>query len=79
MSLASALSDRPLSRDSLFLGEVGLGGEIRPVVRAGVRLKETARLGFKTLVASRYQEVDAPAGIEILRVGGLDEVLKELT
>lgn len=79
LSLASALTDRPLDRDCVFLGEVGLGGEVRPVPRPMSRLKEAARLGFSTVVMSRYQDQEGPSGIRILRVGRLSEALKELT
>ncbi len=79
MSLASSLDDRPLPRDWVFVGEVGLNGEIRPVPRASARIREAARLGFSVAVMSRYQDLEAPAGIETLKVAGLGEALKELT
>jgi Predicted ATP-dependent serine protease len=80
VSLASSLGDRPLPRDlGFFIGEVGLGGEVRPVPRILSRLKEAARLGFATVVTSRYQDQERPPGIEILKVGRLSEALKELT
>ncbi len=79
VSLASSLSDRALPRDWIFIGEVGLGGEVRPVPRIQSRLKEAARLGFATVVTSRYQDQEAPPGIEVLKVGRLGEALKELT
>ncbi len=79
VSLASSLSDCPLPRDWVFIGEVGLGGEVRPVPRILSRLKEAARLGFATVVTSRYQDQEAPPGINILKVGRLSEALKELT
>ena len=78
MSLASSLVDRSLPRNRVFIGEVGLGGEVRPVPHVPSRLKEISRLGFSTVVMSRYQAQEAPDGIEILRVGRLSEALKEL-
>lgn len=36
--------------DTLFLGEVGLSGEVRPVHRTLDRLREAARLGFRRAV-----------------------------
>ena len=78
MSLASSLVDRSLPRNRVFIGEVGLGGEVRPVPHVPARLKEISRLGFSTVVMSRYQAQEAPDGIEILRVGRLSEALKEL-
>lgn len=79
MSLASSLVDRSLPRNRVFIGEVGLGGEVRPVPHVSSRLKEISRLGFSTVVMSRYQAQETPGEIEILRVGRLSEALKELS
>jgi DNA repair protein RadA/Sms len=45
-ALASSVHDRPLPHDSMFLGEVGLGGEVRPVSQVERRLAEGARMGL---------------------------------
>ena len=47
-ALVSALSERPIPSEAVVLGEVALSGEIRPVAHAGLRLKESAKLGFDT-------------------------------
>lgn len=47
-ALVSAMADRPLPDRSVWLGEVSLAGEIRPVAHAGLRLREAAKLGFAT-------------------------------
>lgn len=46
-ALVSALADRPLPDRSVWLGEVSLAGEIRPVAHGGLRLREAAKLGFE--------------------------------
>lgn len=46
-AVASALRDTTIDSDALFVGEVGLGGEIRPVHQLERRLTEAGRLGFK--------------------------------
>ncbi len=51
-AVASSRQDRPLPRGSVFLGEVSLTGEVRPVSRLEDRLQEASRLGFKTAVIS---------------------------
>jgi len=48
-ALVSALGDKPLLRDAVWFGEVSLAGEIRPVAHAGVRQRESAKLGFGTV------------------------------
>lgn len=47
-ALASSIYDRALPRDAVFLGEVGLGGEIRPVSQTERRLAEAAKMGMTT-------------------------------
>jgi DNA repair protein RadA/Sms len=51
-ALISSVTDRPLASDTVFLGEVGLGGEVRPVVAADRRLAEAERLGFRRAFVS---------------------------
>lgn len=46
MALTSALFDKPLPDDAIFLGEIGLSGELRPVRHAELRCQEARRLGF---------------------------------
>lgn len=46
-AVASALRDETIDSDAIFVGEVGLGGEIRPVHQLERRLSEAGRLGFK--------------------------------
>ncbi len=47
-ALVSALSERPVPQGAVVLGEIALSGEIRPVAHAGLRLKESAKLGFES-------------------------------
>jgi len=46
-ALVSAMSERPVPRDGVVLGEIALSGEVRPVAHAALRLKEAAKLGFE--------------------------------
>ncbi|MET0270583.1 MAG: DNA repair protein RadA [Sphingomonas sp.] len=45
-ALVSALSERPVPPETVAFGEVALSGELRTVAHAGLRLKESAKLGF---------------------------------
>ncbi|HZG07918.1 MAG TPA: DNA repair protein RadA [Allosphingosinicella sp.] len=46
-ALVSALSERPVPAEAVAFGEVALSGELRPVAHGGLRLKESAKLGFE--------------------------------
>src|SRR6478735_1894518 len=50
-ALVSSLSGSPLPPDTVYFGEMGLSGAIRPVAQAQARFKEAAKLGFSAAVA----------------------------
>lgn len=54
LALISSLKDVPIRDDVLAFGEIGLGGEIRSVNHCEQRIKEAARLGFKTCIIPRH-------------------------
>ena len=60
LALASSLRDKSVPRDLVAIGEVGLLGELRPVPGLDRRLREAARLGFKTAVVPRSRHGAAP-------------------
>jgi len=45
-ALVSALLDKPVPTGTIAFGEIALSGEVRPAAHAGLRLKESAKLGF---------------------------------
>ena len=77
-AIASALRNVPLQAGTCWLGEVGLAGEVRPVTRIDLRLKEAARLGFHTAVVSSREQVKFD-GIKIVRVSHIGGALSGLT
>lgn len=50
MSVTSSLRGRPIDPDTVFIGEVGLGGEVRSVPRIESRIKEAIHMGFKRCI-----------------------------
>ena len=78
--LAAVVSRRrgvPVPPGVVFIGEVGLSGEVRPVHQAGVRLREAARLGYERAVmnpgGTRAQE--RPPEIELVAAKTLSDAL----
>ena len=67
LAVVSASEGVPLPEDAVAVGEVGLGGEVRPVGRIEHRLTEAARLGFKLAVVPRG--TPAVPGIRTIEVG----------
>lgn len=50
LAIASSYCGEPLSADTVVVGEVGLGGEIRAVPRGESRLKEVRNMGFSRCI-----------------------------
>ena len=59
-ALVSSVNDVPCRADTLFVGEVGLGGEVRPVPGTERRLAEAERLGFRRAIVSARGSQQAP-------------------
>ncbi|HEY7903506.1 MAG TPA: DNA repair protein RadA [Casimicrobiaceae bacterium] len=76
MAVVSSLKNKPLSDKSLVFGEVGLAGEIRPVQRGQDRIREAAKLGFRTaIVPAANRPKQAIEGIRIVAVERIGEAL----
>ncbi|MBN1594791.1 DNA repair protein RadA [candidate division FCPU426 bacterium] len=77
---ASSVKDKPLAADVALIGEVGLGGEIRPVTQPKRRCQEAAQLGFTLclLPARDLEKVGQVRGMECLGVGSVQEALARL-
>jgi DNA repair protein RadA/Sms len=52
LAVASSRLERPLKKNTALSGEVGLGGEIRPVAGMDRRLAESGNLGFSNLACA---------------------------
>ena len=80
LSLFSGLCDRVLPEDLAVFGEIGLGGELRAVSRASERVRECARLGFKTCIVpkaslSSLDKRDC-SGIRVIGASNLSQLFK---
>ncbi len=54
LALISSLKDIPIRDDTLVIGEIGLGGELRTVSYCEQRIKEAERLGFKRCIIPKH-------------------------
>jgi len=75
-ALVSSVHDRPAPADALFLGEVGLGGEVRPVSGLERRLAEAERQGFTRVFLSARSRV--AAGLQVVAIEHVGELARRL-
>ena len=73
MAIISSLKNKRIP-DTLVIGEVGLGGEIRPVSFLEKRVREGINLGFRRFIIPKEGEkMKNFSGIEIIKAGNLRE------
>ncbi len=80
-AIASALKNVPLISGTCWLGEVGLAGEVRPVTRISLRLREAERLGFSSVIISSKEKLEHENSFafkKIIRASHIDEALAPL-
>ncbi len=79
LAVLSSLQSRPLSRELVAFGEVGLSGEIRPVPSGQERIVEAAKHGFTRAIVPRANAPKrAPDGMEVVAVDKLADALEAL-
>ncbi len=72
-ALISALINKPIDPSYVFFGEIGLGGEIRPVHQTDARLKEAEKLGFAKALCAYKKNIESALALTRL------ELLKDLS
>lgn len=76
-AIASSLKNKALSSNVVIFGEIGLSGEIRPVMNGQERLKEAQKHGFaKAIIPKANHPKKNISDIEIIAVDTLQEALQ---
>ena len=78
-ALASSVYDRPLPSDAVFVGEVGLGGEVRPVSQLDRRVAEASNMGMtRVYVAERAVPKRLPRDAQVIGVRTVSDLFQRL-
>lgn len=78
IAIASSLQEKQLHSKTLIFGEVGLGGEVRPVVRGQERIQEAIKLGFKRIILPRKNLPKKTIhSVELIPVDNIKNALNE--
>jgi DNA repair protein RadA/Sms len=82
MAIGSSFCNRPIDAETVVLGEVGLGGEVRGVPRIENRIREAIHMGFRRcLLPKRNLKGLAPdlaQKISLIGVEVVEEAIREL-
>ncbi|OQX53198.1 MAG: DNA repair protein RadA [Candidatus Aminicenantes bacterium 4484_214] len=80
LAVVSSVKNRALPPEVAVFGEIGLSGEIRSVTQPGLRIKEAASLGFKTIILPQGNKnaltQEKRAGIELIGVKDVRQAIK---
>ena len=76
-AIASSMRDTPVRADTVLIGELGLAGELRMPSQMPLRLREAAKLGFKTAIVPKRLRKSEPwtKDIEVVEVRGIRQAL----
>ena len=80
MAICSSHREITIDRKTVMVGEVGLGGEIRPVTHVDRRIQEAAKLGFTRVIFPEYNRkgLEIDAEIELVGVSDVHDCLSTL-
>lgn len=77
LAVVSSFRNKPLPSDLVAFGEVGLSGEVRSISQIEGRVKEAAKLGFKTCMvpATGKESLKNMEGVKIIYVNSVAEAM----
>lgn len=83
MAIASSYKSKVLDAKTVFMGELGLTGEIRSISNFEKRVKEITKLGYNVIYASKKQiqnlkEEIKQTKVKLIGVSTIEEVIGEL-
>lgn len=79
LAIVSSFKDRPIDKNTVVFGEVGLAGEIRPVQGGQERLQEAAKHGFtRAIVPKANVPKTKIPGLETIGVSKVEQALQAL-
>lgn len=81
MSMVSSILNKGIPTDTVFVGEVGLTGEIKTVPYLESRIKEVDRLGFKRMFIPKnnLRSTLTPKNVKLIEVGTVGEAIAIMT
>ncbi|KAH7439930.1 hypothetical protein KP509_04G082500 [Ceratopteris richardii] len=82
VAICCSYLDKQIPHDIVFIGEIGLGGELRAVRQLEKRVSEASKLGFKRCVipkaADKAVRVTNIASVELIHCVAIQEVIEKL-
>lgn len=78
-AVLSSNIDIAIDKSMCFSAEIGLAGEVRPVTRIEQRILEAEKLGFTSIVVSKYCKIPKRNfSIKIIKMGKVHDIVQHL-
>ncbi len=74
----SSLRGKAIPRDIVIIGEIGLAGELRPVVNGEARIKSAEQHGFKRIILPKANKPRTKVKLDVIAATTLSEALHQL-
>lgn len=78
MAIISSFKKEPLITNAIYLGEIGLAGEVRPVIQLEKRLQEAKRIGFQRVVTGPVSKKIFAEKLEVIMVEDLQQAMESI-
>ncbi len=80
ITIASSFLDKPVDPGIVVMGEIGLGGEIRPISQIDVRISEAVKLGFRKCLIPKTKNMELPSQkkIDLVALSSVAEAFEAL-
>ena len=76
VAILSSFHDAPIDKNFCFAAEIGLSGEIRPIPKAEQRIQEAAKLGFESIIISKFSKVGPiPKNINVHTFSKIEDIV----
>lgn len=76
VAIISSYLNKTIGQEKVYIGEIGLSGEIRPTLNIDKRLKEVHKLGIKTVIISKTSKYSkAPKSLKIIEISNIKDIL----
>jgi len=76
-AIASSFLDKPVSDNTVVLGEIGLTGEVRAISHADIRVAEISKMGFTTCILpdANVKRINPVEGIRIIGARSVSDAI----
>lgn len=81
LAIISSLKDKIIPAETIILGEIGLGGEVRPVQQIDKRIEEAQKLNFKKIITPVFKTNSNGSPLEgkpLIQVKNINQAIKQV-